>query len=497
MMDYKTFRETITADMCDYLDRAMDIYNVFEIRELCPRLTNLDKACASLFLAGIFYVNNIHNIIDICGINFLKIREFFDLKGIRLDEFLCEDSRLYDKTFRYLLNILNVNFETKEKIDLKKLTPEDICVNLYNPEICGTDIIGRLYCYLNENYMFNFGPSLTMLQEVIRQKEKTTILKKPSNKNVVSEDNSFFKRHGEFLTHKDYSYNPAVAREVELKMLKLALLRISKSVLLLGKEGVGKTSLVHELAYEIKNNIAHPLLNDYEIVKINPNSLLSGTEYRGDFEKEVQRMLEEIKNYPKLILYFEEMHTIMGLGRAKGVNLDLPNTLKPYLADGRVKMIGDTTLKEFEEYIKPDRAFTRRFKIIMINEPNNEALMTIMEGTIANLENYYHISFDFNSRQKTIIWQKLINLTQEQSRIYNLPKTNPDLVIDILEDTFSIACSQYHKEVKIADLIEAITNCSDIYESHKEKITKELTNIFAEEVPDYGHKLIMFPRTRS
>lgn len=497
-MEYETFREELTGEMNDYLDRAMDIYMAFQARDLCPSLNSLDKACASLFLAGAFYIPNIHNIMECCGFNFHKIRKFFDLENVRLDEFLCEDSYLYDKVFKYLLNIINVNFETKEKIAPKDMFPEVLFLNLYDADICGSDIIGRLYGELDEALLIDFGPSLRMLKEIVKvkmQMQPPKRMEKVALPKVEVKKEKNTSSFGEFLTGQNLANNPAIARGEELKKMKLALLRKDKSVLLIGKEGVGKTSLVQGLAYEIDQNKAHPLLNQYKILKISANKLLSGTEYRGEFEKKVEELLEEIKQYEKIIIYFEEIHTIMGLGKAKGVNLDLPNTLKPYLASGSVRLIGDTTTEEFEEYIKPDKAFARRFKIITVEEPTKEALQEIMDGTINVLENYYHISFNFNEMAKMLIFQELLTLTEETARVYNMKKTNPDLVLDIIGDAFSYACGRCHENVDIQDILSAIANCDDIYNSRKEKTIWALQNTLAKATNDKQHKLILFPKT--
>ena len=173
-------------------------------------------------------------------------------------------------------------------------------------------------------------------------------------------------KYGTCLTNEEYETNPAVGRQEELHQLILGLLSQEKSVALVGPPGVGKTAIVEGLAYAIHNNQVPKALQNFEIYKMDTSSLVSGTRYRGDFEERVENVLKELGTRKKTILFIDEFHTIVGAGSASSSSLDLANILKPYLDRGKIKMIGATTIDEYERYIKNDPALKRRFKKINI-----------------------------------------------------------------------------------------------------------------------------------
>ena len=156
---------------------------------------------------------------------------------------------------------------------------------------------------------------------------------------------------------KEFITNPAIGREKELKELMLILLTPDKSAILTGKPGVGKTSIVEGLAYLIqKRQVPNQLLN-YQIIKVNTSALLGIDPVTG--ESKIQNLIEELKNYEHLILFIDEIHTLMG---SKGEALDFANMFKPGLDRGDIKVIGATTTEEYERYILRDKAFVRRFQ---------------------------------------------------------------------------------------------------------------------------------------
>lgn len=287
-------------------------------------------------------------------------------------------------------------------------------------------------------------------------------------------------KSGDFLTDKIYLKDPAIGRKKELDMMEIYLLSLEKSVLLIGEAGVGKTSLVNGLAYRIINKMANEDLQKKEIYRLNLNSLISGTIYRGQFEEKIENIIKSLIKNPNIILYIEEMHMAMGLGRAEKNNTDLANILKSYLSEGKIRLIGDTTEKEFQKYILPDLAFRRRFKVIKVLEPTKDVIWNILDSELSFLINKYNILFNFNENYKNVIFETLYNLTINASFIKEdgtcETLKNPDLILDILKITFSCAKFKNHKEIFLEDIILAINMSDAIPESRKEKAINILTN---------------------
>ena len=157
---------------------------------------------------------------------------------------------------------------------------------------------------------------------------------------------SILKSYGENFTEKEYITNPAIGREEEIKQLALILLTPEKSAILIGKPGVGKTAIVEGFAYRIQIGNVPDVLKTYQVIKVNTSALLGMDPDTG--ESKIQILLDELKNYHNLILFIDEIHTLMG---TKGEALDFANMFKPGLDRGDIKVIGATTTEEYEQYI--------------------------------------------------------------------------------------------------------------------------------------------------
>ena len=186
---------------------------------------------------------------------------------------------------------------------------------------------------------------------------------------------SILDRFADNLTDVTYITNPAVARDDEIKKLILVLLTPEKSAVLVGKPGIGKTAIVEGLAYRIQNNDVPNALIGYEVYRINTTALINTN---GE-ENRVLNLVEELKQREKIILFIDEIHTLIG-NDAQGA-LDLANMFKEGLSRGSIKMIGATTTYEYEKYIMRDKAFLRRFEKIDVSEPTEEMTVQILLQT--------------------------------------------------------------------------------------------------------------------
>jgi len=232
---------------------------------------------------------------------------------------------------------------------------------------------------------------------------------------------------------KKYGYemktceNKLVGRDKEIEDILEILLRKNKNnPLLVGEAGVGKTAIVEELASRISNGF-YEIFKGYKIINIDMSLILSGSKYRGDFEERLNNVIKEVLSNKKIILFIDEIHTILKAGGSEGA-IDAANILKPYLSRGDLKIIGATTLDEYNKYFLKDKALVRRFDKVYINEPNLEMTRNILYNIKDNYKKYHNVTIT-KSNLDTIL-----DLTNK----YILDKKNPDKVIDVLDSVCSL-----------------------------------------------------------
>ena len=176
---------------------------------------------------------------------------------------------------------------------------------------------------------------------------------------------------------KKGEFDPVIGRDEQIgQMIEILLRRKKNNPLLIGDAGVGKTALVEELARRIVLGIVPNELKNMRVLSVSIASLVAGTKYRGEFEERLNKMIEELEHVSNVILFIDEIHTIIGAGGAEGA-IDASNILKPYLARGKIKVIGATTKLEYTKFFEGDKAFDRRFQKIIIDEPSLEETKTI------------------------------------------------------------------------------------------------------------------------
>lgn len=289
--------------------------------------------------------------------------------------------------------------------------------------------------------------------------------------------------YGEDLTNKKYITNPAIAREDEIKKLIMVLLTPEKSGLLVGKAGIGKTAIVEGLAYLIQNNQVPEALKGYKIIKLNSTSLIGKITIDGKEEMVISKLMEELKNMTKTILFIDEIHTLMGGN--KDNPMDLANILKPGLDRGDIKAIGATTTEEYETYIIRDRAFLRRFERIEVLEPTPEVTKKILLGSLPKLEYKTNCKFVQNEYLRELLIESIVNATTEFKRVYGLSAMYPDIAFSVLQASFSQALFENRSEVSILDVYNAIKTSKRIY---PDSIIKEL-DAFREKFKKYTDQL--------
>ena len=227
----------------------------------------------------------------------------------------------------------------------------------------------------------------------------------------MNDNNSMLNRYADELTKATYITNPAIARDEEIKKLILVLLTPEKSAILVGKPGIGKTAIVEGLAFKIQMNDVPNVLKGYRIFRVNTTALIGNSES----ENRVLKLVEELKQQEKIILFIDEIHTLIG-NDAQGA-LDLANMFKEGLSRGSIKMIGATTTYEYEKYILRDKAFVRRFERIDIEEPTQEMCVEILMKTLPKIEKQTGVSLPYTEFIKEKIMKFIVNMTSEYKRV--------------------------------------------------------------------------------
>lgn len=249
---------------------------------------------------------------------------------------------------------------------------------------------------------------------------------------VKSKGNSATKTLDQFgrdLTElaKKGEIDPVIGRQVEIeRVIQILSRRTKNNPCLIGEPGVGKTAVAEGLALKIVQGEVPELLKDKRVVALDLTSMVAGTKYRGDFEERIKSAMEEVKNSGNIILFIDEIHTIIGAGAAEG-SADAANILKPSLARGEFQLIGATTIDEYRKHIEKDAALERRFQPVMVGEPTEEEAIQILKG----LRDRYEV------HHKVKITDEAIDAAVKLSSRYIADRFLPDKAIDLIDEAAS------------------------------------------------------------
>jgi len=501
------------------IDYTMQIYKNIENKNLkykrynkyktfsnfeSKKLSNIDKKCIALFLAGFICNDSIHKVFELnSDMTEKRLRKYLKLskKGTIFSYILSEEfETYYDNEFILFFSKIIRNILNNDK-NISAISAENIFCSLKDPDVCGSNIIEHVFKYFKldsrESYKFEHE-IFDEIEEIAIQNQKQKNEGKIEKNNELSsqEDNDYdfeeyneIKKFGIDLNKIKYATNPAIGREKEIEEMMASLL-IDNSVILTGDSAVGKTAIVEGLVYKIQNGNVPEQLKKLRIIKINTSSIISGTKYRGTFEEKLEKIIKCLEKNKNLILFIDEIHTTIGAGANPTEGLDFANLLKPYLDRGQIKIIGTTTTYEYEKYISNDSAFKRRFERIQVNELNDKIIKEILNDIIYKMELTTNVKF--NLPQKNLILDTIIELTQNKYRIYNDRINNPDLCIKILKKAFAYAMLENNNEIKINNIEKAIRNYDRIYDSVKERYIEKI-NVNNKKV-DSTPKIIEFKK---
>lgn len=240
--------------------------------------------------------------------------------------------------------------------------------------------------------------------------------------------------------------DPVVGRSVEIKRVSQILSRRKKNnPILIGEPGVGKTSIVEGLAQLIQDGEAPRTLNGKKIYSLDLASIVAGTKYRGQFEERMKAILEECKANPDIVLFIDELHTIVGAGNASG-SLDASNIFKPALARGELQVIGATTLDEYRENIEKDGALTRRFQQVLVEEPTLEETKIILMNIKDKYEKHHKVKYTDEAIEECV----------KLSARYIMDRAMPDKAIDVLDEAGAATNVNIEKPTMIKELEDEI-----------------------------------------
>lgn len=270
--------------------------------------------------------------------------------------------------------------------------------------------------------------------------------------------------------------DPVIGRRAEIeRVIQILCRRTKNNPVLLGEAGVGKTAIVEGLARLIVAGDVPEFLVGRRIISLDLALMVAGTKYRGQFEERLKAVMDEIRKEKNIILFIDEMHTLMGAGSAEGA-MDASNIIKPALSRGEMQAIGATTLNEFRKHIEKDAAFERRFQQVQVGEPSVEDTLLILRGIAPKYEEHHHVHYT----------EKALHAAASLSKRYLTGRFLPDKAIDIMDEAGSRLCVQ--RMTRPGDLKEMQQRCAAL-DAEKEQAVAQQDFEKAAQLRDAGSKL--------
>jgi ATP-dependent Clp protease ATP-binding subunit ClpA len=265
----------------------------------------------------------------------------------------------------------------------------------------------------------------------MREKDKDFADDFPQSQKTRPAKKSALERYAKELTAiaKNGELEPVIGREAELeRTIQVLCRRLKNNPIHVGDSGVGKTAVTEGLAQRIVAGNVPPPIKGFEIYSLDMGALVAGTKYRGDFEDRIKKIIDEMLKKEKAILFIDEIHTLVGAGSTSG-SLDASNLLKPALTLGKIRCIGSTTHEEYSKFFEKDRALSRRFQKIDINEPSEEDTIAILRGLKNKYEEYHHVAYSDAAIEGAV----------KLSAQYITERRLPDKAIDVIDEAGAMA----------------------------------------------------------
>lgn len=256
------------------------------------------------------------------------------------------------------------------------------------------------------------------------------------------------------------SLDPIVGREAEIeRILQILSRRTKNNPCLIGEPGVGKTAIAEGLAQRIVLGEVPPAVQNRRVVTLDMASMVAGSKYRGEFEERIKRVIQEVQNSRDVLLFIDELHTIIGAGGAEGA-MDASNILKPSLSRGEIQIIGATTIEEYRKYIEKDPALERRFQPVMVEEPDEAQTMEILKGIRPYYENHHRVAISDDALEAAV----------KLSRRYVNDRFLPDKAIDLMDEAASRKQLQEYRTPERLEKVRQQIDC--LYEEKEQAIIR-------------------------
>ena len=352
-----------------------------------------------------------------------------------LDTFLQKDNTeskepIYTSA---LENILRVMVGHAENVNKESISIYDLLIA----------ILGDRDAYSTMVLEFHNITRLNLLELVVNDKDK----KIKDNENL-----SLYTRDLIELAVNN-KIDPVIGRDEEIKRVCEILCRRKKNnPILLGESGVGKTAIAEGIALHIANNTIIEELKNHRIYALDLGALIAGTKYRGDFEKRIKSIMDEVSKIPNCIIFIDEIHTLVGTGSTSGGNLDISNLLKPALANGSFRCIGATTYSEFRNYFNKDKALSRRFSKVIVEEPSINDSIKILSQIAPLYEKFHKVKYASDAIEACV------NLSD---RFIN-DRYLPDKALDLLDEAGAYYKIQKKSKIKKQDIESMMQKNSNI-----------------------------------
>ena len=346
--------------------------------------------------------------------------------------------------------ILENAFLEARKIGYNFIGTEHLLLAILKEKDCiATRIITELNVEISKIYN-EIANVINEDDEKITYKEKT--------KTAINNSTPTLNQFGEDITTKaeEGKFDNVVEREKEIeRIIQILSRRTKNNPCLIGEPGVGKTAVVEGLAEKIASGDVPETLKGKRIFSMDISGMVAGAKYRGDFEERIKKALAEVKKVGNIILFIDEVHTIVGAGAAEGA-IDASNILKPLLARGDIQLIGATTIDEYRKYIEKDTALERRFSIVDIEEPTQKQTIEILKGIRDKYEAHHNVK----------ITDEAINSAVALSSRYITDRFLPDKAIDLIDEASSQVRMKIYNE---PDEIKLLQEKIDIISKEKEE----------------------------
>ena len=348
----------------------------------------------------------------------------------------------------------------------------------------GDSVAVRILLNLNVNPQKLYNEIIKVLNDdesILNEDKKSTNSKVGASYNQTQTLNQY----GTDLTKRaiEGKLDPVIGRKNEIeRVIQILSRRMKNNPCLIGEPGVGKTAVVEGLAQKIVAGDVPESLKDKRVVTLDITSMVAGAKYRGDFEDRIKKCLNEVKKAKDVILFIDEIHTIVGAGSAEGA-VDAANILKPLLARGEIQLIGATTLNEYRKYIEKDSALERRFSPVTVTEPSSEDTLKILEGIKDKYEAHHNVKITEEAMKAAVdlsvryindrfLPDKAIDLIDEAaSKVRMRAYTVPDS-LKKLEEEISAVSKEKEEAVRSQDFEKAATLRDKEHEA-KDKLEKE------------------------